>query len=973
MSTILIVDDLRANRRDLVTLLAGRGHRLLEAMDGREGLAVVQAERPNLVITDMFMPVMDGQEFIRQLRLDPATSRTPVLFYTAPYGRREARALARTNGVAFVLTRPAEPESLLSVVDRMLRGETEEDLFPEAALFTAGDAQHLRLLSDKARLSEEAEELRTANVRLRAVINIGLDAGSERDPGRRLRNLGLAACDLFGATYVTVGLLDREGRSVQQIVTWGVDATGGMKAGDAVEGALGAALAEGRSLRGENADGDPAGLGLPASHPEVRAYLVAPLASPSRIHGWICLVGNEGRTFTDDDEHLVTALAGQVGRIYELEQEIVERRQAESALRLERDRVQRYLDAAEVMLLNLDVAGRITMINRKGCDLLGWTERELLGRYWIETCLPARIRDEMRERLGRLGPEPSVLENPVLTRSGQERLIEWRNTVARGDAGQAIGTLSSGTDITERSAALEALRTAEERMRFALENAEVGIWDMDYTTGALTWSETLEAQYGMQPGTFGGTFEAFLEAVHPEDRDDVRETVGKAMESGADFIIQHRTVWPDGTVRWLSGSGRIVLDDQGQPLRGVGISQDVTRRRSLEAQYLQAQKMEAVGRLVGGIAHDFNNLVTAILGYCELLLADLEEGDPRREDLLEVQKAGESAAGLTRQLLAFSRQQIIEPVLLDLNEVVAGMRAMLVRVIGEDVRIVLSLEPDLGRLEADRGQVEQIVMNLAVNARDAMPGGGTLTLQTANALLDEDYADTHVSVAPGRYVALRVTDTGTGMTPEVKARLFEPFFTTKGLGKGTGLGLSTVHGIVAQSRGSIGVYTELGLGTAVNVYFPVADVPAAALEGPPAAPAPRAGTQTVLVVEDVKELGDVTRRLLERLGYSVLLATDAEEALDLFDRTPSIDLVLTDVVMPGVSGPELSRRLVERRPGLKVIYMSGYTEDAIVHHGVVRPGVDLIHKPFTSETLSRKFQEVLDRKGHPTTTTAAGR
>ena len=513
----------------------------------------------------------------------------------------------------------------------------------------------------------------------------------------------------------------------------------------------------------------------------------------------------------------------------------------------------------------------------------------------------------------------------------------------------------------ERHRSAEALRTAEERMRFALEAAGVGIWDMDYTTGVLRWSETLEAHYGLQPGTFGGTFEAFVERIHPDDKDSVLETVGKAMKSGADFSTLNRSTWPDGTVRWLSGAGRVHLGEHGEPVRGVGISLDVTERHTLEAQYQQAQKMEAIGRLAGGVAHDFNNLLTVILGFCELLLADLDPDDPRQADIAEIQKAGTSAAGLTRQLLAFSRKEIIEPTLLDLNVVVADMRAMLGRLIGEDVKVVLGLRPELAPVKADRGQVEQIVMNLAVNARDAMPKGGTLTIETANVELDEHYAKTHLAVKPGPYVALTVTDTGTGMTPQVQARLFEPFFTTKEVGKGTGLGLATVHGIVTRSGGSVNVYSEVGRGTSFTVYFPRADAAEMVVDAPPPVARPRAGTETVLVVEDAEGLRELARRLLERQGYTVLVAANADEALRLFEQNASIDVLLTDVVMPGASGPELTRQLVERRPALKVIYMSGYTEEAIVQHGVLKPGIAFLHKPFTSETLGRKIREVLDR------------
>jgi two-component system cell cycle sensor histidine kinase/response regulator CckA len=360
------------------------------------------------------------------------------------------------------------------------------------------------------------------------------------------------------------------------------------------------------------------------------------------------------------------------------------------------------------------------------------------------------------------------------------------------------------------------------------------------------------------------------------------------------------------------------------------------------------------------VAHDFNNLLTAILGNCELLLADLDPSDPRQADILEIQKAGASAAGLTRQLLAFSRKEIIEPTVLNLNGVVSGMRALLKRVIGADVAVVLGLAFPLATVRADRGQVEQIIVNLAVNARDAMPKGGTLTIETANVELDDHYARTHLSVKPGSYVALTVSDSGIGMTPEVQARLFEPFFTTKEPGKGTGLGLATVHGIIQRSGGSVNVYSEPGKGTSFKVYFPRVDAPET-VEAPPHAPRPRASGETVLVVDDAEGLPKLTRRLLERQGYNVLVAESAEEAFRLFESNASIDVLLTDVVMPGASGPELTRRLVEQRPALKVIFMSGYTQEAIVRHGVLNAGIAFLHKPFTSETLGRTIREVLDR------------
>ena len=403
MATILIVDDLSANRKFLVTLLRYQGHRLLEAADGREGLAAVQAEHPDLVITDVLMPVMDGYEFVRQLRLDPATSGIPVVFYTAHYGEREARALALSSGVSYVLTKPAESEEVLKIVGRVLSGESETATPPDASpLTTEFDREHLRLLTDK--LSEKAGDLRTANARLRALINIGLELASERDSDRLLQSVCVAARDLFGATYVTLGIVDRNDRTVQRFVTCGADAADWIKTGDAVSGILGTVVAERRTLRGDNPGGDPADTAAPALHPEVQAFLAAPIASPAHVYGWICLVGNEGRTFTEDDEHLVMALVG-AGRPH---------------LRARtRDRRAQTGGVGPAPGAGPGAAipghgrshpararpGRADHADQSQGLRPSWDgpSDELLGRDWIETCLPARIRDALRTNV----PQPA--------------------------------------------------------------------------------------------------------------------------------------------------------------------------------------------------------------------------------------------------------------------------------------------------------------------------------------------------------------------------------------------------------------------------------------------------------------------------------------------------------------------------------------------------------------------------------------
>jgi len=516
-----------------------------------------------------------------------------------------------------------------------------------------------------------------------------------------------------------------------------------------------------------------------------------------------------------------------------------------------------------------------------------------------------------------------------------------------------------GRDTLARWRSEQALRRAEARTKFALDAAGVGIWDLNHTTGSLRWSETLEGHYGLPPGTFEGTFEAFIVRVHPEDRAALVETVNHASRSGAAFTTLYRAVWLDGTERWHSGAGR--FDTSKAPIRGVGIVLDITERRTLEGQFQQAQKMDAVGRLAGGVAHDFNNLLTVILGYSELVLDAGGPDDPNRADLLEIQTAGSRAQGLTRQLLAFSRKQIIQPARLDLNVVVGGMKAMLGRLLKGDVTMVIDLAPGLAAVNADHGQVEQILMNLVVNAGDAMPKGGRLTIATATADLDSHHSTSHFSVTPGPYVSLTVTDTGTGMSPETQAHLFEAFFTTKAAGTGTGLGLATIHTIVKQCGGIVSVASGLGHGTSVSVYFPRMDDVAAGASEPPAPVRQRSGTETVLVVDDSSGLRELTRRLLERQGYRVLVAADGEAAVRLFSSEKGIDVLLTDVVMPGGSGPELARHLTTLVPGLMVIYMSGYTDDAIVQHGVLTPGIAFLHKPFTSDSLGQKLREVLSR------------
>jgi len=451
-----------------------------------------------------------------------------------------------------------------------------------------------------------------------------------------------------------------------------------------------------------------------------------------------------------------------------------------------------------------------------------------------------------------------------------------------------------------------------------------------------------------------------FDLVHPDDIGPALRVFAEGVATGqGDRLLGLQVRHKDGTYRSLEAIGRYLLDDP--VVRGVVINaRDVTERRSLERQLLQAQKMEAVGRLAAGIAHDFNNVLTAIFGYVDLLLDGLPTLSPLRPDIEEIRTAAERAAGLTRQLLAFSRKQVRQMRTLDLNELLTDIHKLLRRLLREDIDMVTKLDPRLGAVRADSGQLEQVVVNLAVNARDAMPGGGRLTIETRNAELDEAYTREHVPVRPGRYVMFALSDTGTGMSPETMAHLFEPFFTTKEAGKGTGLGLATVYGIVTQSGGYVWCYSELGHGTTFKMYLPRVDEPVDPLPVRVAARSTR-GSETVLVVEDEPGLRALTRRVLEKHGYTVLEAATADAAAALAGDYPGpIHLLLADVVLPGGSGRALADALLSQRADVRVLFMSGYTEDAIVHRGVLAANTPFLHKPFSADTLTAKVREVLD-------------
>jgi PAS domain S-box-containing protein len=545
-------------------------------------------------------------------------------------------------------------------------------------------------------------------------------------------------------------------------------------------------------------------------------------------------------------------------------------------------------------------------------------------------------------------------------KDGAYATVEDRGYIVRDADGHPTRIIGAMQDVTERRRAEAALLEAESKYRGIFENSVVGIFQTSADGHYLAANMALARMFGYDSAAAliaGLTDLDRRFYVEPARRDEFKRVVD---EHGEITGFESEVYRKDGSTMWISENGRVVRDHVGAGFYYEGFTEDISARRRLEAQFLQAQKMETVGRLAGGIAHDFNNLLTVINGTADLALADLRAGDPLCTNLQDIQQAGERAAALTRQLLAFSRKQIMKLDVLNMSTLVANLRGMLQRLLGETIDLIVVPAPGVGSVRADAGQIEQVILNLAVNAADAMPDGGTLTIETRNIDLDGVYAASRPSVQPGSYVMLAVSDTGVGMNEVTQQRIFEPFFSTKAPGKGTGLGLSTVYGIVKQSGGTIWVYSEPAMGTTFKVYLPrVGDVVQTDQPAPPRPAVP--GSETLLIVEDEKALRHLATRILESAGYTVLTAGDGKEALLVLERHHGpVHLMLTDVVLPGISGRDLAARLVETHPGIKVIFTSGYTDDAILRHGVLDNVAHFIGKPYTKATLTQKVREVLD-------------
>ncbi len=812
MTTILIADDLEENRYLLTSLLEGHGYRVVAARNGAEALTLALGSPPDLVITDVLMPVMDGFELCRRWKRDERLRRVPFVVYTATYTDPEDERLALGLGADRFLTKPQAVEALLRVVREVLD-----------------------------------------------------EAG--RDPG---------------------------------------------------------------ALR----------------------------SGPS---------GDEKDLLRRHNETLVRKLEK---RVAQLEAEVARRNEVEAALRASNELWQSTFDAMLDPVALLAPDGRVERANRAMGKHFGREPRDLEG----QAC--HRL---FHQADGFVEGCPVVASRSSGKRETMELVVGDRTFFVMADPrvaadGRIEGFVHVVRDVTEQKRSEASLQESERRFRLLAESSLDVVWSMGFD-GRFTYvSPSVERLRGYTPEeVMDHSLEDVLlpkglKRFHEEMAPVLADlAAGRAPYRSGVFELEQPC--KDGSTVWTEVVASVMRDETGRAVGLQGVSRNITERKQadlerqrLQGQLLQSQKMESIGRLAGGVAHDFNNLLSVILSHVGFAIDDLPEDHPVRADLVEVRRAGERAAALTRQLLAFSRKQVLQPVPLSLNQVAAGVEKMLRRILGEDIELVQVLAPDLGLTLADPGQIEQVLLNLVVNARDAMAEGGRLTIETSNVELDRKHAAGHATVEPGSYVQLAVTDGGCGMDEETRARIFEPFFTTKEQSKGTGLGLSTVYGIVSQSGGTISVSSEPGKGTRFEIYLPrapsTARVPAIGTSTPPAR---TTGTETILLVEDEEALRRVAVRALGAAGYTVLTAADGEEALAAAARHEGdIHLLLTDVIMPRMGGGVLARELAKTRPSLAVVYMSGYTDDAIAHLGTLEEGVGFLAKPFTSDELRRKVRGALD-------------
>lgn len=932
MTRVLIVDDHHQNRYLLRALFLGHGFAVTEAAHGADALALARQSRPDLVVTDLLMPVMDGYTLLRQWRADPELRQIPFVVYTATYTEPRDERLALALGADAFIIKPAEPEVLLARVKEVLAAARLGAL-PAHAPDQEGDddllVEYNAVLVRK--LEQKAHQLELANRELREEI------AERKRADATLRESEAQYRMLFHSITNPLFVYDRESLAYLAV-------------NDAAVAHYGYSREEFLTMTIKDI--------RPAEDVPSLLELLAAAGTNMERRGVWRHRKKDGSIIEVDISAYGLDYAGRPACLVEA-RDVTEQRRAEAEAARTTELLRMVSDGAPDAVFVKDRDGKYLLFNKAASRLVGKPVDEVLGRDDTALFGPEDAREIMTsDRMVMESDQVQTVEESLDTAVGP-RTFQAIKVPNHDGAGNVIGLIGISRDITDRRRTEETLRLRDRAIQAASQG--ILISDCCQPDNPIIFANAgFEQITGYRSDEVIGRNCRFLQGrdTDPETTALLREAIADGRACAVE-ILNYRK---DGAPFWNALSLNPVHDDAGALTHYVGIQQDVTERKKLEEQLRQSQKMEAVGRLAGGIAHDFNNLLTVISGYSELLLATPELRASIREPVKNINEAGKRAAALTRQLLGFSRQTILQPKVLDVNHVISEMATMLRRLIGEDIQFNTVLHPGVHRVRVDPSQLDQVLINLAVNARDAMPRGGRLTLETANVELSDEYAQTHLDCGTGPHVMLAMTDTGCGMTPEVASRIFEPFYTTKEVGKGTGLGLAMVFGIVQQSEGCIHVYSEPGLGTTFKLYFPAVAEDAAGAGGTASGQATR-GTETILLVEDDEGVRGLALVCLRMHGYRVLTASDGKEALELVRAHQGpLDLILTDVVMPNLSGPELAAGIRGQFPDLKVLFMSGYTDDAVVRHGLLEAEVSFIQKPYTPQALAEKVRHVLDGK-----------
>ncbi len=953
---ILLVDDDPIQLRLALTQLEDFGFTVEGVTEAEQAVVAAEAVRPDVIVADLLMGGISGVELCLQVRRHPVLADIPVVIISPTFAHIDAddRRLAEQIGAsAFVERGPGLTDVMREVLAVLDRG-------PPARPTADADALHQAYV---ARLVKQLDHQSALNTRL--ARRAGMDAA--------LLSIMTGAAQIL-TRDIDLPLL------LQEVLSRALDA-GGVSAGaifllDDGEPAMRAHAGLPHDgvdkvrqffgqldlLRDLCAADQPVRIPSPAVPDSTAAMLlaeagcaamaVAPMLASGASHGALVMLSNS-RELGEGWLASIGAVASQLGQAVALSSSMTQ-------LRLSEERYRSLFEGLPTGVFRSTRAGKILDANQELVHLLGAPSRQALLDVSATSFYADPEERELWQRRLRRDGEVRDVQLQMQRLDGTPVWVSLTARAIRGPDSQVLNYEGALTDISARKEAETLLRATEDRLRLALASSDAVIYllRIDREGQVPEWtSENL-------PRVTGHALDAAADPawwrshIHPEDRARIEAQDAEPI-SWTERTREYRFRKADGGYLWLRDAQRVVPGADGRPAKIAGAWIDVTERKGLETQLIQAQKMEAIGQLAAGVAHDFNNMLTAISGYAELLHDDLVGDDARRGSVDEIRQAAARAATLTRQLLAFGRRQLLQPVVLDLNEVLRATEKMLGRIIGEDIELHTVLGTDLSPVKLDPGQMEQVVLNLAVNARDAMEAGGRLTIETANACYTSADAEARGLSRAGPYVVLSVTDTGIGMAAEVQAHIFEPFFTTKEQGKGTGLGLSTVYGIVRQSNGNILVYSEPGVGTTFKLYFPASGdgVSAAAIVAEEK-PLPR--DAAILLVEDEDAVRRFAGEVLRRHGYRVTAAANAQEALEIAARNEPVDLLLTDVIMPGMGGRALSDQLRHSRPGLKVVFMSGYAGEAIVRHGILAPGIAFVDKPFTAAGLLEKVGQALD-------------